>query len=235
MDEQNRVSAAESGAHSNSEAPRDTPSSVATEKTPSVAGNAVGGQLFSEEKPTSGSRKALNVLGNVLFILFMAFLAFMVLVTLSANRRTGDSSFFGYSLYIVRSSSMSPAIPEGAVVFSLAKEASKIKEDDVITYFRVAGNVTHRVVEANYKADTDYYSFVTKGDGNEDPDPYAVPYEDIRGVVILSVPLLGYLLDFLRPPNMGLLIVVVPCLIIIVVELTKLVRFAKESKRRGKP
>jgi len=196
----------------------------------------------ADEKHKSRARRVFNWIGNIVFVLFLVFLAFLVLVTLNA-RAGGASSFFGYSLFTVETGSMAPEIPEGSVVFTLKKPADEIKEKDVITFFATSSYVTHRVAGINFEAaqpgvegyEEDYYSFVTKGDANNTVDERRVPYDDVRGVVILTVPLLGYLLDFLRPPNLGLLIVVVPCLIIIVVELTKLVRFAKESKTSAEP
>jgi signal peptidase len=56
-------------------------------------------------------------------------------------------------------------------------------------------------------------TFITKGDANEDNDSSPVPFDDVEGKVAFSVPLLGYVVSFLKSPfgwaTMGLLAVLV--------------------------
>ena len=245
MDENNHTSPAEGGENIESDQPAQVPEEQSPQPTPpekDPSGEAPLDNPPAEAKPKSRAKKVFGIVSNVVFVLFLAFLAFLVVVTISSSHNVGESSFLGWSLFTVEARSMEPTIKEGSVVFTVEKPAEEINKGDVITFFARRSNVTHRVEGINFTpaqpdvkgSEEDYYSFVTKGDFNDATDPNPVPYADVKGVVVVVIPLLGYLLDFLRPPKLGLLIVVIPCLIIIVVELTKLVRFSKESKTSAK-
>lgn len=121
--------------------------------------------------------------------------------------------------YVVQSSSMSPSIETGAVVFVSGVPAEQIQQNDVIT-FEQAGEgqrVTHRVVEIIERDGTT--EFVTKGDANKDPDPSPVPASAVVGRVAFHVPLMGYVVAFANT-QLGLLtLVVLPALLLIVLEL----------------
>ena len=197
-----------------------------------------GGDANPDESPKSAKprrgpvRRALHIAGTVVFVLFILFLAFVVVVTLS-SKKAGGSSFFGYSLYTVQSGSMAPNIPEGSTVFDTVKGAAEIQERDVITYRDSTGkHITHRVIKVVYSEEIDTYLYITRGDVNPQDDPEMVPYESVAGVVIFYIPYLGWLIDFLRPPNPGLFIVIALGVLIFVVELIRMIRFSKESKTR---
>lgn len=99
-------------------------------------------------------------------------------------------AFAGFQIYTVISSSMSPQIPVGAVVYVSSRPFSEIEPGSVITY-RMEGTataVTHRVIE---KIEEER-AFYTKGDANRGRDTRKVRYEEVLGEVRLSVPLLGY-------------------------------------------
>lgn len=101
----------------------------------------------------------------------------------------------GCRQYAVVSASMVPAIPVGSCVFVYAVPFDGIREQSVITY--CLGNgipVTHRVIARNALRQT----FVTKGDANEQPDASEIPYGQVIGKVIFSIPCLGYALIFLQ-------------------------------------
>jgi len=122
--------------------------------------------------------------------------------------------------YVVLSSSMSPAIDAGSVVFVSTIPQADISEGDVITYDRSPGGttsrVTHRVVGVTEQDGQRH--FRTKGDANEDPDPELVPASAVVGVVTFSVPSIGYVITFAQS-QLGLLtLVIVPALLLVVLE-----------------
>ena len=43
-------------------------------------------------------------------------------------------------------------------------------------------------------------TIVTKGDANEDADPYPAAYEDVEGKVAFTAPYLGHAISFLQGP-----------------------------------
>ena len=103
--------------------------------------------------------------------------------------------FVGLSPYAVLSGSMEPSYHVGSLIYVDETEAENIEEGDTITF--VMDNsltiVTHRVVEI----DEVNNCFFTKGDANNTRDGAPVHYENIVGVVKFSLPLMGYVSNFI--------------------------------------
>ena len=126
--------------------------------------------------------------------------------------------------YVVLSDSMEPTIKAGGVVIVSETQPSTIDGGDVISFERPGGagdgitpdKVTHRVVEVVERDDGRY--FRTKGDANEEPDQHLVPAENLIGVVTLSIPLVGYLVNFVNSGLGLILFVVVPAVLLVVNE-----------------
>ena len=102
---------------------------------------------------------------------------------------------FGIRIYGVLTGSMTPAYSVGGVVYVKETDASDIEIGDVIT-FRMGTNtdyvMTHRVVEM------DGSFFVTKGDANNSVDPEPVAYDRLIGKVVLFVPGLAGVSEFVN-------------------------------------
>ena len=120
-------------------------------------------------------------------ILFWLLLLALLLITVL--------NILGFSLYIVTSGSMEPAISTGSTILTGPVSFSKLKEGDVITYRLPAGNlaVTHRIV----MIDQETKKIRTKGDANAAPDAAAVSEEQILGKVYLDVSCLNPLFRYL--------------------------------------
>jgi signal peptidase len=136
-------------------------------------------------------------LGTIVFIVFLA----LALAGLLAP-------VFGWRLDVVQSGSMEPAIGVGALVATAPEGPENLKVGEVISFWGEGGAlVCHRVVEIRDQA------FITKGDANEGNDSSLVPFDEVEGRVAFSVPLLGYVISFLKSPfgwaTMGLLAVLV--------------------------
>ncbi len=94
---------------------------------------------------------------------------------------------------VVRSGSMEPTIRTGAlaVVDVTASAREGVAVDDVVLFDDPEGRpILHRVIAASSEG------LMTKGDANEEPDPWRV--ERVEGVEIVSVPLAGYGLQYLQ-------------------------------------
>lgn len=104
----------------------------------------------------------------------------------------------GYELFSIRSGSMDPALPVGSLAV-VSTRAGEIEVGQPIAFRLPNGAVvTHRVVEV---VEADEGRFLrTKGDANEDPDPWLVPAASVVGPVEVSLPLLGFLLAMLGMP-----------------------------------
>lgn len=124
----------------------------------------------------------------------------------------------GEASYIVLTGSMAPAIsPNDAVVVG-AVEPADIAVGDVITYTRpgLEVPVTHRVVEVvETESGT---AFRTMGDANEDPDLQLVPAANVAGEVVLVVPYIGYVVEFVGTPVGFAALVVVPIALLVASE-----------------
>lgn len=92
----------------------------------------------------------------------------------------------GLGSYIVLSGSMTPELRPGSVVYTY--DSGHYEPGDAITFARDGDLVTHRIVRETGDG------FVTKGDARTNPDSFVVRPHQIRGEVLLSVPLYGYLL-----------------------------------------
>ncbi len=132
---------------------------------------------------------------------------------------------------IVKSGSMEPAIKTGGLV--IIKPSTSYGVGDVVTFGKDTKTqipTTHRIVEVKSEGESEM--FVTKGDANDSEDPTLTKLEDVHGKVILSVPYLGYVLDFAKKPLGFILLVGVPALIIIFDEIAKIFREIRRIKRK---
>lgn len=136
--------------------------------------------------------------------------------------------------YVVLSSSMSPAMEAGDVVFVAEVPPERIEEGDVITFEPPAGHgeygtdrVTHRVVEVVERDDGLY--FRTQGDANEEPDRALVPAKNVVGRVSIHVPELGHAVLFAGSDTGLLTLVVVPAVLLGLDELYSLWTIARSE------
>lgn len=98
---------------------------------------------------------------------------------------------FHMKAYVVKSSSMEPAISAGSVVYvSQYKPQEPISPGDIICFQTGEAMVTHRIVSIDLEEGT----AITKGDGNQVSDPKPLFLEDIQGKVRFHIPGIGYLL-----------------------------------------
>ncbi len=100
----------------------------------------------------------------------------------------------GYQLYAVRTGSMSPTYPTGALVLDAPARGGTPQVGRVATFRTSEGLVTHRVRQVTAAG------LKTKGDANRSADAWTVPVRNVRGVVVGGVPLAGYVLVFLQQP-----------------------------------
>ena len=165
-------------------------------------------------------KKALKYSGVTL----VALLLLLALAVIFAPR-------MGWRIDTVLSGSMSPTLETGGAVVTQPVAPETIGLDDIITYYSPTDGklITHRVVGIQ---EGPLY-FHTKGDANEDADPYLVPTQNVVGKVRFHIPLLGYVANFIRSPLGFILLLGVPGLIIIGMEMRKIwVELSEEEKRK---
>ncbi|ELZ51799.1 peptidase S26B, signal peptidase [Halorubrum coriense DSM 10284] len=159
------------------------------------------------------TKRAANVLGIVLLIALVApFAVFAVPEVVGA-----DESF------VVLTASMSPAIAPGDVVIVAERDPAAIAEGDVITFARGASDVpvTHRVIDVVDEGGA--LAFETMGDANEGPDPGLVPAGSLVGAVTLTIPYIGYVIQFAGTPAGFVALVLLPFGLLAVTEIWSIV------------
>jgi signal peptidase len=107
---------------------------------------------------------------------------------------------------------MSPAYPVGALIYVHPAQAREVRVGDPITFYLDDGATvaTHRVIQI----DAENGCFHTKGDANESPDGAPVYFDQLIGIPIFSIPLLGYSSNFIATPP-GLYIVITAALAVV--------------------
>ena len=134
----------------------------------------------------------------------------------------------GWRVDAVYSGSMEPSLKVGGVVVTRPVEAGDILVGDTITYYSPLSEklTSHRVIAVE---DTSSLSFRTKGDANEDADPFILPAENVVGRICFHIPYFGYATQFIKTPLGLLLTICIPGLIIIIMEMRNIWRVLTES------
>jgi len=135
---------------------------------------------------------------------------------------------FGGFFSVIMSGSMEPTIPVGSIVIVKKVNPEDVKVDDVIAFQTGESRTIHRVVEKVVENGSFY--FRTKGDANEDPDPWIVKPQDVKGALLLTIPYYGYIIYFARTPLGLALFILVPAIILIANEIRNILKYRKGVK-----
>ncbi|GAH72398.1 unnamed protein product, partial [marine sediment metagenome] len=125
--------------------------------------------------------------------------------------------------------SMEPQLKVGGVVVTHPVEAEDIKVGDTITFNPPLSEkpTSHRVIAVE---ESSSLHFQTKGDANEDADPFVVPAQNVVGKVCLHIPYFGYVTQFVKTPLGFLLTLCLPGLIIMGMEMRNIWRVLTEGQ-----
>jgi len=134
----------------------------------------------------------------------------------------------GYYSSVIMSGSMEPAIPVGSIVVVKRVNPDDVKVSDIIVFQRSDSKTLHRVIDKIVENDS--YYFKTKGDANEDPDPWTVQPEQVNGALLLTIPYYGYLIYFAGTSIGFVLMVIIPATLLIANEIRKIIKLKKEGK-----
>lgn len=148
-------------------------------------------------------KKIWNIVSTVLVALVVLCAVFLM-----------GSRLMGYRVYTVISGSMEPELSVGDLLYVKPVDPSTIKVGDDVTFVLNEDLVvaTHRVIAV----DTESKHLHTKGIANDIEDA-PVHFNNVLGVVDFSIPLLGYVSDFIQnPPGMYITIAAGAVLIILV-------------------
>ena len=182
----------------------------------------------------------IGVMSYAFFIFLVLILVTLLAYVLDIKIRAakGDYSAPKFNAYVVLTGSMLPEIQVKDVVVTKKVEADTLKVGDIITFAssdsRFAGTIiTHRILKKNQDVNGNI-TFQTKGDNNNVADSALVQPNNIYGKVILKIPKLGYLQDFLATQGGWIIVILLPCVTVISYDVVKLVKGLKRKKNKIK-
>lgn len=166
-------------------------------------------------------KKIVSVATSLLLVLVIALCGFLFIGKMNG----GKTTLFGSEIMVVLSGSMAPTFNTGSIVAVKPIPFEQIKQGDIITFKDVDDRtVTHRVMEISEG------KLITKGDANDGKDSTPVTKDRVIGQVQYSVPMLGYMVEFIKSKIGMLLFLGVPGLYLIVTQIWKLIRMMKEEE-----
>ena len=149
-------------------------------------------------------KKIWNIVSTILVTLVVLCAVFLM-----------GSRLMGYQVYTVISGSMVPKYMVGDLLYVKSVDPSTVQVGDDISFVLNENLVvaTHRVV----RIDAEKQHIYTKGLANEIEDSEPVHFKNVIGVVKFSIPMLGYVSDFIQnPPGMYITIAAGAVMIILV-------------------
>lgn len=157
--------------------------------------------------------RKLKTAGKIVSAVLTVLLAFMLIsnvysICMKAFGGEEHPRFLGFSSAVVISGSMSDTIEINDLVICSQRRSYEV--GDIITFISKSGSlVTHRIVGENEEG------FITRGDANNTDDRDTVAHNSIMGKVVLIIPGIGLVVDFMHTP-LGLMCVVFIGILILV-------------------
>lgn len=135
-------------------------------------------------------KKIWDTVTTVLVVIVVIFAVFLM-----------GSRLIGMQVFHVISPSMEPTYSVGDLLYVKTVDPDSVKVGDPITFVLNEDLVvaTHRVVAV----DGENRHFITKGDANSTEDAAPVHFNNLIGVPVFAIPLLGYVSAYIQsPPGM---------------------------------
>ena len=138
-------------------------------------------------------KKQIKTVIRIVLLVLVALIIGVNIYTINASRLAGDSvpMPFGVGAAVVLSGSMEPALSAGDLLIVAEREVYEVGDVVVFQGGRMA--VTHRIVSISED------EVITRGDANNVEDTPITPAQ-LKGEVILAIPLLGYAVNVIKTP-----------------------------------
>lgn len=171
-------------------------------------------------------KKIWNGVSTVVVILVV------VLALLLAGAR-----LVGLQVYTVLSGSMEPNYHVGSIIYVKEVKPETLKVGDAISFMISENTVaTHRIIEVlPDENDANVIRFRTKGDNNDIPDTNPVHCNNVLGKVVGTIPLLGYLSDYVQNPPGTYIALCAAIILVLTVFLPDIIGNAKDLKTEEAP
>lgn len=138
-------------------------------------------------------KKRIRAAVRVALLVIAAIIVGLNVYGINASRLAGNTvpMPFGVGAAVVLSGSMEPELSVGDLLIVVRCDNYELR--DVIVYQDGQTAITHRIVSMSDD------SIITRGDANNaDDDP--ITLEQIKGKVVFSIPLVGYLVNMIKTP-----------------------------------
>lgn len=143
-------------------------------------------------KPASDGKKTKLITRIIILALIGGFLGYQIYLV-NAEKLLGNSMPmpFGIGASVVLSGSMEPELHIDDLI--IVKEQDDYKINDVVVFQSHGSLVVHRIIEI------DGTMVTTKGDANNTADE-PMEMENIKGIVVTSIPKIGVIISFFKSP-----------------------------------
>lgn len=163
--------------------------------------------------------------------------ALVALVVVFAVLLVG-AKIVGLQVFTVLSGSMEPNYHVGSLIYVKDVDPFGLESGHVITFLLDEDTVaTHRIVEViPDENDASVVRFRTKGDANEAEDGGLVHYKNVIGSPVFTIPLLGYVANYIQNPPGTYIAISAGAILLLLVFLPDLLDGedkAKQKKKRG--
>ncbi len=142
---------------------------------------------------------------------------------------------FGLDVYTVLSPSMEPKYMTGSVIYVKDIDPAKLEVHDVIT-FRISDSMTatHRIIElVPDEDDSTIIRYRTKGDNNNIADGALVEKDAVLGKPVFTIPLLGYLANYMQSSSGRIVTICVALALIAYVSIVDMITDDKKKKENN--
>ncbi len=139
----------------------------------------------------------------------------------------------GFQVFTVLSGSMEPTYHTGSLIYVKKVDYMEIEPGQVITFMLDEDTVaTHRVVGiVPDENDPAVLRYRTKGDANNAEDGTLVHYKNIIGTPVFTIPMLGYVANFIQNPPGTYLAISAGAILLLLVFLPDLL-FSDDSQNK---
>lgn len=161
----------------------------------------------------------------------------LVVVVVALALLLAGARLFGLQVYTVLSGSMEPNYHVGSIIYVKDVEPDTLQVGDAISFMISESTVaTHRIIEIlPDEEDPNVIRFRTKGDNNDIPDTNPVHCNNVLGKVVGTVPLLGYVSDFVQNPPGTYITIGAVAILVLAVFLPDIFTSARELKKEDEP
>ena len=174
------------------------------------------------------------ILLNTLRKIWNGFTTFLVIAVVLFALMLVGVRVIGYKTYTVLSGSMEPNYHVGSLVYVKPVDPHTVVTGDVITFMLDEKNIaTHRVIEViPDDEDPSVVRFETKGDANDYADGNPVHSNNLIGKVVFTIPVLGYVSNFIQHPP-GTYFAIAAVVVLILLVFLPGILFPDEKKKKG--